>query len=246
MLRFGNLEEQEDALFVLYQLTQNNNLMKEVIGVIDDVKTLMRVGRSSEQSPALKCQLSKMLYELSSHPQLRHQMRRDGGLLLILQLNRSEDQEVRQYAELALQNFGKNSLEIHVQLLSSSVRYIDRLIHLSPQGPKRSVGLMLLQPIHNVQLKEAIHGLVECAKHQDYAASMVRMDFERSELEETAEEGVLPQMSPLASPLIRHASLSADAPSLMQLLQVVFHVRDGDIQRNLLRILRYVLSSFSC
>ena len=87
MVRFGNPDGQVAAIEVLNKLTQNNTLVKEAIYCMDDIKSLVKVGRR-EDNLQVQRGLAQMLFELSKYPKVRKQLRRDGGLLLILQLNR--------------------------------------------------------------------------------------------------------------------------------------------------------------
>jgi hypothetical protein len=238
MTRLGTEHEQEVALGALNQLVQSNNLVKEVICSIDDIPALLLLDKSIHRNIPLQQKLAKTLYELSNYPQIRRQINKAGVLLLILQLSRSPDPHVRVNAELALQHYGSHNFQLHVQvsiylqMLRAGVDHIQRIVNADPDHPRRSLGLMMLKPIYRIQLKEAIRGLAECSKNQVYSRHML--------LDRTSDDA--------AGTLIHNQSDDATElhvvvfrKSFLNMLQMMFHMRDGDMQRDLLRILRYAL-----
>ncbi|CAM9253029.1 unnamed protein product [Discosporangium mesarthrocarpum] len=153
--------EQEVALLVLRDIASANNLCREAITTHGGVPILLAAVKGC--TARARRALAGLLAELSITPGQRQVLKRAGGLLVLLQFQRSQVIEERIQAELALRNFGPDALTIHLSLARASMEVVQARF-LCCEGS--TVGPTLLRPIHDRQLREASKGLAECAMHQ--------------------------------------------------------------------------------
>eukprot|EP00752_Nemacystus_decipiens_P010771 g9583.t2 len=167
--RDGASMEQEAALCILEDLASSNNLCREAIVIHSGVPVLMQAAEGC--SGRARRAIAGLLAELSISPGQRDTLTQAGGLLLLLQFQRSKDPQERIQADLALKNFGSDALSIHLAIARSSMEVIHRLFFR--RGASNTVGKGLLRPIHDRQLREAAEGLAVCAMHKTSAANIL-------------------------------------------------------------------------
>ncbi|CAM9652718.1 unnamed protein product [Ascophyllum nodosum] len=166
--RDAAIMEQEAALCLLKALASTNNLCREAIVLHGGVSVLVQA--AEDCSTRSRKAIAGLFAELCINPVQRDSLKQAGGLLLLLQFQRSQDVDERIQAELALKHFGGDALSIHLSIAQASMEVVQRLF-LREEGS--TVGCTLLRPIHDRQLREAAKGLAVCAIHKMSAVKIM-------------------------------------------------------------------------